>query len=193
MATGSLAALLPAATLRVVTHFLLHTDGKLHFRALQRHLGLSVHSLQRELARLESMGLIRRKEEDGRVFHAPVAEHPSWTAFQTLVREHADPADVLRDALTSIEGVRAAFIFGSQARGDARPDSDIDLFVVTDSEPAADFAQALLETQVLLDREVDFKRVTYGRLREKYSAFVRAALTGPKKWVVGSAAALEGA
>jgi predicted nucleotidyltransferase len=161
------------------------------FRALQRHLGLSVHSLQRELERLESMGLIRRHEEHGRVFCTPIVEHPSWAAFQTLVREHADPADVLRDALTNVEGIRAAFVFGSHARGDTRSDSDVDLFIVTDMEPGAGFAKALLETQVLLDREIDFKRLSYDELREKQGGFVRDALGGPKKWVVGSAAALR--
>ena len=153
MAIGSLDALLHEATLRVVTHFLLHPRGGLHFRALQRHLGLSVHSLQREIARLERMELIFRHEQGGRVFCVPFDDHPSWNAFRTLVREHGDPAAVLRDALTNLKGIRAAFVFGSVARGDARPDSDVDLFVVIDDDQRQDFDRAVLEAQVLLDRE----------------------------------------
>jgi predicted nucleotidyltransferase len=193
MAIGSLDALLHEATLRVVTHFLLRPHGGLHFRALQRHLGLSVHSLQREIARLERMMLILRHEEYGRVFYAPADGHPSWNAFRTLVREHADPVVVLRDALTDLEWIRAGFVFGSVARGDARPDSNVDLFVVTNDVQHLDFARAVLEAQVLLDREIDVKRVSAERLKEDEarSGFVRDALRGPKKWVVGSAATLR--
>src|SRR5688572_12990601 len=112
------------------------------------------------------MELILRHEEGGRVLYGAVAGHPSWDAFRTLVREHADPVAVLRGALMDIDGVRAAFVFGSVARGDARPDSDVDLLVVTDDVQHQDFARAVLEAQVLLDREVDFKRVSVERLKQ---------------------------
>jgi predicted nucleotidyltransferase len=194
MMTESPSALFPASTLRLVTHFLLHPEHRLHFRALQRHTELSVHSLQREVARLESLGLIRREVEGRNVFFVPVGDHPSWDALRTLVREHAHPAEVLRDALRDIAGIEAAFVFGSFARENPRPDSDVDLFVVSDDAAQRTLGEALLEAQVLLGRAVDMKRYTPSKLARRFrdnTAFVRDVLAGPKEWLVGDARSLE--
>ena len=187
--SSTLSELLPGATLRLLTHFLLHPELALHLRALREHTGLGMGSLQRELARLEALGLLTRAERNRRVYYEPVAGHPSWGAFRTLMREHGDPADVLREALGGVEGIRAAFLFGSTVRGDARPDSDIDVFIVEDGMPLDEIGRATAEVQSLLDRAVDVKRFTPATLARRLgegSAFVRDALAGPKTWLVGS-------
>jgi predicted nucleotidyltransferase len=150
-------------------------------------------ALQRELARFESLGLIRRTEDGGRVHFIPLIERPSWTALRTLIREHAVPAEVLRVALHDVEGVRAAFIFGSIARGDARADSDIDLLVVEDGIAPGSLSRATLPAESLLGRPLDIKRYTPATLAAKLKAggaFIRDVVTGPKAWIVGSQSAL---
>jgi predicted nucleotidyltransferase len=186
-------ALLPQSTIRVVTHFLVHPGSARHFRALQRHTGLSIHSLQRELSRLEALGLIHRREEAGRVLFSARADHPSWAAFRVLLREHAPVADVVRDALFDVDGVEIAFVFGSQVRSDARPDSDVDLFVVGDDISGHRLGDALLRAQALLDRPIDVKRYTRRKLERSLvqgGRFLRNVLDGPKEWLVGSDEAL---
>jgi len=193
--TGDLETLLPTGTVRVLTHFLVHPDSQLHFRALHRHTGISIHSLQREVARLEALGLLHRHEEDHRVtFHA-TPKHPSWEAFRTLLRAHARPAAVLRDALQDVEGISAAFVFGSQVHGpDAgahpRPDSHVDVLIYGDAVAADQLGDALLRVQSLLGRAVDVKRYTTRKLQkglERGAPFLHDVLTGPKEWLVGSA------
>jgi predicted nucleotidyltransferase len=186
--------LLPGSTFRLLTHFLLHPERKLHFRALREHTGLGTGSLQRELARLEGLGLIRRMDRGGKAYYAPVLEHPSWGAFRTLVREHGDPADVLREALSEVEGIKAAFIFGSSVRGTARRDSDIDVFILEEDVPLASLGRATLEAQGLLERPLDVKRYTPATLARKLrkgGGFLKDALSGPKTWVIGSEDALQ--
>jgi predicted nucleotidyltransferase len=190
---ATLHELLPRATIRVVTHFLVHPESELHFRALQRHTALGIHSLQREVARLESLGLIDRREEDGRVVFRAVADHPSWDAFRVLVREHAHPGDILREAIHDVEGIDAAFVFGSQVRGDTRPDSDVDLLVVGDEIASHQLGEAMLRAQALLDRRVDVKHYTRSKLAAglaQGSRFLHEVLAGPKEWLVGSAEVL---
>jgi DNA-binding Lrp family transcriptional regulator len=116
--------------LRLVMYFVLHPEYRIHFRVLKERLGLGTGALQRELARLQELGLITRVDEHGRACYTPVVEHPSWRAFRTLLREHADPMDVLREALSGVSGIQAAFVYGSTMRGDTRPDSDIDRFIM---------------------------------------------------------------
>jgi len=181
--------LFAGSTLRLITHFLLHPEGRLHFRGLQAHTRLGTGALQRELARLEALGLITREERDGKVYFAPVQDHPSWDAFRTLVREHGDPFVVLREALADLEGLKAAFVYGSTVRGDTRPDSDIDVFIIEEGMPFGAIGGATLDAQGLVDREINCVWYTPAKLMQRVrqrGGFVTNVLSGPKIWLVGS-------
>ena len=181
-----------AARSRLLAHFVVHPDRCEHGRALERHTGLGKRSLQVELARLVKMGLVRRRAQGRRIVYVRDPDNPRWRAIDVLVGAYA-PADVLRDVLQDVPGVEAAFIFGSMARGDARPDSDIDLLIYGDSIPNGAVGRALLDAAPVLDRPVDAKRYNRERfLRDARpgASFLPRALGGPKLWLIGSDAAL---
>lgn len=173
----------------VVIYFVLHPDKALHFRALQRVTRVSSRSLQHEMARLEALGLVQR-ELDGRlVRYRAVAGHARWTVLREMVRQFADPAELLRVALADVPGLDAAFIFGSCARGDMHADSDIDVFVLGESmdmDSRLALAGGTLEASMLLNREVNVSRYTREKLEARRTGgFLRSVLAGPKKWLVG--------
>lgn len=176
------------ARARLLAHFVVHPDRRDHVRALERHTGLGKRSLQAELARLEAMGLIRRERDGRRVVYCRNADNRQWRAIESLVAEYA-PGLVLRDALRDVEGIDAALIFGSQARGDARPDSDIDLLILGERIDDAALGAALLQTALVLDRPVDVKRYDAERFARDHipgASFLPAALAGPAQFLIGS-------
>lgn len=176
------------ARARLLAHFVVHPDGRDHVRALERHTGLGKRSLQAELARLEAMGLVRREVDGRRVVYRREDANRQWRAIESLVAEYA-PGLVLRDALNEVPGIDAAFIFGSQARGDARPDSDIDLLILGERIDDAELGAALLETALVLDRPVDVKRYDAERFIRALApgaSFLPAALAGPIYFLIGS-------
>lgn len=180
------------ARARLLAHFVVHPDGHDHVRALERHTGLGKRSLQVELERLEAMGLVRREAEGRSVVYRRDEANRQWRAIESLVAEYA-PGLVLRDALREVSGIDAAFVFGSHARGDARPDSDIDLLVLGDGIDDAELGAALLQTALVLDRPVDVKRYDARRfVRDRIAGagFLPAALAGPMHFLVGSPDAL---
>jgi uncharacterized protein len=181
-----------AARARLLAYFVVHPDRREHGRALERHTGLGKRSLQEELGRLQAMGLIRREADGRRIVFVRDSANAQWRAIDSLVGAYA-PALVLRDVLQDVPGIEAAFIFGSTARGDARPDSDIDLLIYGDSIPAGAVGGALLDAAVILDRPVDAKRYDRERfLRDARpdASFLPRALAGPKLWLIGSDDAL---
>lgn len=185
--------LVSSGTVRLLTHFLVHSDQRLHLRRLQAHTGMGTGALQRELARFEALGLVRRVKEGAKVYFEPVSGHPSWAAFRTLLREHGDPVEVVREVLRDVPGIKAAFVFGSTVRGGARPDSDVDVLIVEEGMPTAAIGRAMIEAETLLSRPLDVKRFTPASLADKLrrgSAFLRDALGGPKAWLIGSEEAL---
>jgi predicted nucleotidyltransferase len=180
----------------VVIYFVLHPDKALHFRALQRVTGVSSRSLQHEIARLEALGMVQR-ERDGRlVRYRAVAGHPRWSVLRQMIREFADPAEVLRVALAEVPGIDAAFIFGSFARGDTHADSDVDVFALGDALKDLDTRLALtrqtVEASILLNREVNVTRYTRDKLQARRTGgFLTAVLVGPKQWLLGDESVLQ--
>lgn len=180
---------------RLVVHFVVHPASRMSTRALARRTGVpGKRSLELELARLEGLGLLVRERAGREVLVSRSGDHPRWAALAALVQEYA-PALVLRDVLAGIPGVEAAFVFGSSARGDARPDSDLDLFVYGDAISDRALGRALLDASIILDRPVDAKRydsASFLRDARPGASFLPAALNGPKLWLIGSEESLPG-
>lgn len=175
------------AMARVVIDFAVHPDDAAHGREIQRRTGLTPRSLTAELTRLELLGVVRRRGDGRLVRYDLIESEARWKALRELIRQMADPADVLRNALADVPGVGAAFIFGSIARGDAREGSDVDLFILDAGLDEDRLARRTLDVGVLLRREVNVVQMTREQLADRItrgSGFIREVLRGPKLWVV---------
>jgi predicted nucleotidyltransferase len=186
---SSLASIFPSPAMgRLVVFFAVRPGQRFHLRELMRLTGLPSASIQAELRRLTQMGALRREEERGRAIYRADESHPSWRAWMLLLRACARPADVLREALVDAASLRAAFVFGSAARGDARPDSDLDVFLVGDEEARGHAGLLLSEAAILINPDLDVIAYhpdeLHTRLRSG-NAFIRRVLDGPKEWIKG--------
>lgn len=183
---------------RLLRYFTLHPQSTAHARQLQRQLRLGSASVQRDLERMVVLGALERITQGRVVQFRPVTTSTLWQAVRLLIAEYDDPAALLRDALCDVQGIEAAFVFGSTANGTARPDSDIDLFVVeTPDIDRRALHRQLFEVGLLLNREVNAVRYTTQALAERLGQpnhaggrFILNTLEGPKRLVAGTVAAI---
>jgi predicted nucleotidyltransferase len=185
-----------SALAELVLYFILHPDAVPHFRGIQRATGIASRSLQHELARLEGLGVLQREQDGRMVRYRRAADHLRWHVFRELVRQFAEPGAVLRTALADVPGIEAAFIYGSFARGDVHPESDVDVFALGDSlkdrATRLTLARGTLEAAMLLDREVNVVRYTWDKLEARRDGgFLSAVLGGPKTWLIGNEMILQ--
>jgi predicted nucleotidyltransferase len=87
-------------------------------------LAVDLSTTDRTLRRALAEGLIHGQRPSPRTVDLPLSERVYLTAAWPLLAE-------LREGLRTEPSVRLAVLFGSQARGDAGPASDIDLLVRT--------------------------------------------------------------
>jgi predicted nucleotidyltransferase len=189
---------LSAAGARIFRYFMVRPGTRMHVRKLRRLLRLGGSSLQRELARLLQLGALSKETEGNRTVYRANEDAPVWRAIRILESSTADPSRLVEDALVDVEGLEAAFIFGSVARGEHRADSDLDLFAV--EAPGAQhkkLLRQLAEVGLVLGCEINAITYTPQELADRLGdathpawGFVREVLTGPKRWVHGSAAAI---
>lgn len=185
----SLQSLLGSQALRrVVVHFAARPSSNLHFRALERRLGLSRQSLKNALDTLERLGLVVR-DAGPRVFYR-AADHPGWNTLRELIRTFAAPAEVIGDLFQGVDGLRGAFVFGSAASGRMRADSDVDVLAITDGADAGALGMASMEAGMLLGRDIDLKPYSRDDLRAEQArpgtSYVKRVLAGSTQWAIGS-------
>jgi predicted nucleotidyltransferase len=186
LASGALA--------RLFIDLAVRPDESSHGREIQRRTGLTPRSLQAELVRLESLGVVSRRSEGRLVKYALNEGSPGLRALRGLVRELGDPVEVVRDALVDVPGIGAGFVFGSFARGDFRPDSDVDVFLLDEGIDNDRLARRTIEATVLLTREVNVVQFTadeLARVIARRGGFIRDVLRSPKIWIAGSEAVFE--
>ena len=186
----------------LLRYLALHPDDPVHLRQLEQLFGPRSASFQRDLKALTELGALRRSSSGGaaarRVEYELVHEWALWPAVRSLIGELSDPVDLVRDAFRGVAGVDAAFIYGSLAHGSARPDSDVDVFVVGKSIDARTMHRALFAVSVLVGRQVNPNVFTpirlaegLGQLHSPSRRFLSEVIGGPKRWICGEADALR--
>ena len=173
---------------RLLLFFAVHPEEALHIRELHRRTGLGMASLQKELGRFQRLGIIEKRVQGRKVVYRLNLASERWRAMRALVRRLAAPSEILREAFTGVPGVEAAFVFGSQARGEMRPDSDVDLLLVADGPAARAVRDPLSEAEALIGRDVDVITYSAAGLRDRLRSgnhFLHRVRREPKQWVAG--------
>ena len=189
------ALLFPHLRQRVLATFLLHPKREWYLSELVRQLDCAPAHLHRELALLVEAGILRRRTEGRQVYYAPDSECSYLPELTALIRKTMGIPVILATALKPLrKRISCAFIYGSVARQQEQPGSDIDLMVVGDvttSDPLPALTKAEKET----GRPVNPTVYPVKELAEKNrqgNHFIRALLADQAKvFLIGTIDDLE--
>jgi predicted nucleotidyltransferase len=172
----------------VLALLLLHPEQSTHVREIARAIGKAPGTLLRELNALAAAGVLVRKPVGNQVHFQANPACPIYEDLRSILKKTVGVADVLREALAPLaQKIRAAFVYGSVARGEERPGSDLDLMVVGEAR-FADVVAALAPAQETLRREVNPNVFPALELRKKLAAgdpFLGRVLAERKIFIVG--------
>jgi predicted nucleotidyltransferase len=151
-------------------------------------------AVQRELARLEASGLVTASRVGKQKHYQANASSPVFEELRALVLKTSGLADVLRAALAPLSrSIRAAFIYGSIAKGQDTAASDIDLMVVSDRLTYGALYGALEDASARLGRKVAptiYSSKELAKRLKQDNAFLTRVLAQPKLWLIGNERAL---
>jgi predicted nucleotidyltransferase len=188
--SGNLASLLFGAYRRDVLALLfLHPEASLHVREIARIIGKVPGTLLRELNLLAEAGLLIRKPLGNQVHFQANPACPIYEDLRAILKKTAAVADVLQHPLEPLaDRIVVAFVYGSVARGDERPGSDLDVMIVGEIK-FADVVSALSTVQEYLRRQINPNIYTTAEFRAKVAAgdsFLRRVLADKKIFLIGN-------
>ena len=169
----------------ILTRLYLNSERSWEFSELA---GIGARAtVDRELRRLLASGLVTvERVGRTRLFRAPV-DSPLYEPLRQLLERSFGAEVQLRNGLAGRDDVDAAAIFGSWARGEARPSSDIDLLVIGTATQER-LERDLRPVSKSAGREINlviFPRDELRRRLDAGSGFLRAILEGPLIALVG--------
>jgi predicted nucleotidyltransferase len=186
--SSPLGALFPKTRQEILAAVYMHPSREWYLSDLSRHIGVMPSSLQREVVSLVRAGILRRREDGNRVYYSAETESPIFGDLHGLLLRTAGLRDVLAERLGPFRGgIAVAFVYGSLARQEEQPRSDIDLMVIG-RIGLAEIAPALKHAEGKLLRPVNPSIYTPQEIAEKLATghhFLATVMSKEKLFVIG--------
>lgn len=176
------------ARARIIAAFVLRPGEKLYLREVARLTKTDVSAAKQELDKLERLGFLRSEASGNRRYMEVNQDFPLYPELKAMALKTMGLGATLHAAMASLPGIKAAFVYGSVAKGEEKPGSDLDLFILGKvSGPL--LHKALAESKTALRREINTSRFTVEEARErlkKGDSFLKDVLKGPKISIIGT-------
>ena len=175
---------------RVLGVFFGHPERSFYASELIRDTGTGSGAAQRELAKLEASGLIVARRIGHQKHYQANATSPVFSELRDIVLKTVGLVEPLRESLKPFASeIRAAFLYGSVAKGTDQATSDIDLMIISDTLTYGEVFGAIERVTRSLGRTVNptvYTAAEFSKRVRKENAFVTRVLEQRKLWVFGS-------
>jgi len=172
----------------VLKLFLFNPDNSFYQRQISHLTNHPIRGVQREVEKLEKIGLIEKSIEGNRRYYRINKNCPIFEPLRLLFLKSEGCADALRAALEEGKNILIAFIYGSYAESGETRSSDIDLMVIGDIS-AKELSGILSNPKRELGREINYVVFTIREFRARIKSqdhFLGSVLGGKKIFVIGN-------
>jgi predicted transcriptional regulator len=173
---------------KILSVMLKNPDEEYYVRELTRKLGEQINSVRRELANLQSIGMVKSKEKDHRLYYHVNRRFPYFVEFQRLFEKAPHPEaekivakpeeDELTGKIRSLGNITFAMLSGAFLK----KQSVVDIFLVGDINKVK-LSKLVSEFEREMGKEINFTVMTtdeYYYRRSLYDRFLGEVLDSDK-------------
>lgn len=169
---------------KILKLYFSNPSKRYYLRQLEKLLNVSVGNIRRELLKLEKAGIFIYEKEGNLSFYSLNKQYPLFKELKSIIFKTIGIEAELKRLVKSINGVLAAFIFGSFAKEQEDGLSDVDLFLVVDENKFKEdkLVSSVSKLESAINREINYH---YFGLKEflekkKKSSFIQSVLKDKK-------------
>jgi predicted nucleotidyltransferase len=175
---------------RVLALIFGHPERSFYTSEIVRNVRSGTGAVERELARLQSSGLVSIERIGNQKHYRANRRSPVFGELQSLVAKTVALTEPLRKSLEPYaDKIKTAFVFGSVAKGADTAQSDIDLIVIGNELSYSDLYTALQNAETVLRRKVSPIFLSLEEWRRKASrkdSVIGKISAQPKIFIIGS-------
>lgn len=176
------------ARARIVAAFAMRPGERLYLREVARLTKIDVRAAKQEIDRLQRLGFLKSETSGNRRYLEVNQDFPLYPELKTMALKTVGLGATLKHAMASVPGIQIAFVYGSVAKGEERPGSDLDLFILGEvSGPL--LHKALATSKTALQREINTSRFTIAEARNRFKkedSFIKDIFKGPRIPIIGT-------
>ncbi len=165
------------AAQRVLGYFMLHPDAEMYVNQMCRRFNVDRGNLVRKLMELEKEGILVSHWKGNQRYYRLNPAFPLIKEYKKIILKTIGLEYSLKEALSKVEGVKEAMLFGSYAKNKMDSASDLDLIVVGSHSTLA-LQRQIAKLQKEIDREINV--ISYGsaeyEIKKKGDSFLRSIL-----------------
>jgi predicted nucleotidyltransferase len=167
-----------------------HPDESFFATEIFRRTGVGRGTVQRELERLVSSGLVLMQPVGNQKHFRANRDNPIFSELRSIIVKTSGIAEPLRDALAPLaRRIDLALIYGSVARGEAHAGSDVDLLVVATDVTLEQLFSRLARAEHAVGRKINPTLLTpdeFSRKRHNGNVFLTKVVSGSVISLIGS-------
>lgn len=163
------------------------TDKKYYLRQLERILNIPVSIIRKELMKLDKSGMFISEKVGNLVYYCLNKSYPLFAELKSIVFKTIGIKGSIQAVLSKIDGIQAAFIYGSFANESERSHSDIDLFIIGKIEEDK-LLQEITGLEKKINREINYSLYSESDWRKKKkekNSFVIDVIENSKIFLIG--------
>ena len=147
-------------------------------------------AVHRELKKLSAAGLLTEAALGNQRRYQANPDNPVFEELRGLITKTFGIADHLRQALQPLAPrIDLALIYGSVARRQEGPQSDVDLLIIADSLDYGEIYSALSQVETIIGRPVNpslYRPADWQSRLQEQNSFVAQILAQPKIFLIGT-------
>ena len=150
----------------ILARFFANESKRFYINEMARLAGTTQGTCRRELNKLVDTGILATSREGNLQYYRINTGYPLYNEFRTIIIKTVGIEASIRSALHTVQGIDYAFIFGSYAKDEFKPESDIDVVVIgTVKEPH--LVKVVTDIEKSTGREINYHLYSLAEFKSK--------------------------
>jgi predicted nucleotidyltransferase len=173
---------------KLLDAFLSSPNARFYVREIERKIGEDIQNIHKELKNLEALGLLRGEIQGNQKYYSANEGFFLYPELKSIIFKTIGIQGLLKEALSKMKGIDAAFIYGSYAAGKESEESDVDILIIGRPD-MTELNEVVSDLEDKLDRDINymsFDRSEFEKRKRDKDAFITDVLEGKKLMLKGT-------